>query len=195
MRTANAALSDKHPFGHRKRWTVDHCRKLETMGFLEAGKYELIDGEIVEKVGQNLLHSIACKKIFLALTHAFDTNHILMPVSVAIDETNNPEPDVCVTRLRDVDYVSRGGVTISDMRLIVEVSDTTLLCDRNTKMQLYAAAGVPEYWVLDLSERRLCVHRSPSATGYTTTQEVDATQSIIPLASPNQVIHIVDLLP
>jgi Uma2 family endonuclease len=195
MRTANAALSANHyPFGHRKRWTVEHCRKLESMGFLEAGRYELIDGEIVEKVGQDLVHSIATKKIFLALTHAFGADHVLMPVSVAIDDTNNPEPDVCVTQLRDVDYLSQGGVTISDLRLVVEVSDTTVWCDRDTKMHMYAAANVPEYWVLDLGARRLCIHRSPSPDGYTTVQEVDETQGIIPLAAPNYVVRMSDLL-
>jgi Uma2 family endonuclease len=188
--------SAENPFADRKRWTADECRKLEAMEILVPGTYELIDGEIVEKVGQNLPHGIANTRTFLALTLAFGQNYVMMPVSVAINDEDRPEPDVFVTILPVRDYMTRGGILHpADMHLIVEVSDTTLWRDCNTKMKTYAAAGIPEYWVVDINARKLRVHRTPEATGYKDIVEYTETQSISPLAAPDKTIAIADLLP
>jgi Uma2 family endonuclease len=187
--------SAEDPFADRRRWTADDCRKLEVMGLLEPGTYELLDGEVVEKVGQNLPHNIACRKTLFALTLIFGEGYVLLPLSIAVNEENRPEPDIFVTRLRDTDYLNRGNPTPADMRLIVEVSDTTLWRDRNTKVALYCGAGVPDYWVLDVNARRLYVYRQPNATGYADVQEYDETHSVAPLAAPNNAIRVADLLP
>lgn len=118
-----------------------------------------------------------------------------MPVAIAIDEYNHPEPDVCVTRLPTRDYLYRGNPAHSDMRLIVEVSDTTLWRDRNTKARIYGSAGVPDYWVLDVNNSRLFVYRQPNADGYADVQEYNESDSIAALAAPNNPIRVADLLP
>ena len=81
------------------------------------------------------------------------------------------------------------------MRLVVEISDTTLWRDRNTKARLYASASIPEYWVLDVNHRCLFVYRQPGMDGYASVQEYDATQSIASLAAPEKLISVADLLP
>ena len=195
MQNAPRVPSEKDPFADRKRWTADDCRKIEAMGLLEPGTYELLDGEVVEKLGQNLPHSVACGRVFLALTLVFGPDYVLMPVSIAVNDVDRPEPDAFVTHQPYRDYFSRGNPTPADMRLIVEVSDTTLWRDRNTKARLYGGAGVPDYWVLDVNGRRLFVYRQPSVTGYADPVEYDETQSVAPLAAPGSLIRVADLLP
>jgi Uma2 family endonuclease len=195
MHSARQIPNEKDPFADRKRWTAEDCRRIEAMGLLEPGTYELLDGEVVEKLGQNVAHSLACKRTFLALSLVFGSDHVMLPVSVIVSDEDRPEPDVFVTKLPDQDYVSRGNPTPSDMNLIVEVSDTTLWRDRNTKARLYGVAGVADYWVLDVNNRRLFVYRYPSPTGYPDPLEYEETQSVAPLAAPNSPIRVSDLLP
>jgi Uma2 family endonuclease len=185
----------ENPLADRKRWTADDCRKLEAMELLIPGTYELIDGEIVEKVGQNLPHSIANGRTFLALSLVFGKDYTVLPVSIAVNDEDRPEPDVFVTKLPYKDYLGRDSLGSDDMRLVVEVSDTTLWRDRNTKMRMYGAAGIPEYWVLDVTNRKLYIHRTPTATGYTDITEYTETQSVSPLAAPDATLSIADLLP
>lgn len=187
--------TEQDPFADRKRWKADDCRKLEAMGLLEPGTYELIDGEIVEKVGQNWPHSLAGKKTFLALSLVFGADYVQLPVSISITEEERPEPDVFVTLLPDRDYFVRGNPTPADMRLVIEVSDTTLWRDRNTKMRTYAAAGITEYWVLDVNSRKLFVHRTPTAMGYDDIVEYNETQSVAPVTAPDSFINILTLFP
>jgi Uma2 family endonuclease len=118
-----------------------------------------------------------------------------MPGPVNVNANNSPEPDVAVTRLRRRDYLQRGTPTPADMRLIVEVSDSTLWRVKNTKAKMYAAAGVPDYWVIDLNNRKLWVYRSPSPNGYAAPLEFDENDSVAPLDAPQKPLRVGDLLP
>jgi Uma2 family endonuclease len=187
--------NDKNPFADRRHWTADDCEKLETLGILEAGTYELLEGEVVEKGGQNVPHAIANGKTFLALTLVFGADYVMLPVSLVVDPENRPEPDVIVTRRKTQDYLISGNPTASEVRLIIEISDSTLWRDRNTKAQLYNTANMPDYWVLDINNRRLYVYRQPSSDGYADVQEYDETQTVAPLAAQHQPIAVADLLP
>jgi Uma2 family endonuclease len=66
--------------------------------------------------------------------------------------------------------------------LVVEVADTSLRFDTNDKRLLYAGAGIPDYWVVDVNARRLLVYRNPQGGDYTTTLTLDANDAIAPLA-------------
>jgi Uma2 family endonuclease len=72
-----------------------------------------------------------------------------------------PEPDITLTS-----YRGEGAVPVETVALVLEVSDTTLDNDLGRKSDLYATAGVPEYWVIDLTENRALLHEHPSADGY-----------------------------
>lgn len=82
----------------------------------------------------------------------------------------------------------------------VEVADATVIFDTTTKAELYATAGVPDYWVLDLTARRLLVFRDPgpiSAGGHTyhTRRTLTSTDTVTPLAAPTHSVRVADLLP
>jgi Uma2 family endonuclease len=85
---------------------------------------------------------------------------------------------------------------------VVEVADSTLDQDTTTKAELYATAGIPDYWVLDVDGRRLLVFRDPAplptglgATAYQTHLMLNPTDTVSPLATPTAVIRVADLLP
>jgi Uma2 family endonuclease len=195
MQTMPRIPSEKDPFADRRRWTADDCRKLEALGILEPDGYELLDGAVVERAGRGVAHGISHGRTLPNLCRVFRMDYVLPSVSIAVDDWNQPEPDVCVTRFPAREYIHRGNPTHADMRLIVEVSDTTLWRDKNTKARLYGRAGVPDYWVLDVNNRVLFAYRQPMAEGYADVQEYNETQSIAPLAAPNNPIRIADLLP
>lgn len=81
--------------------------------------------------------------------------------SFAADELSEPEPDFCILPLGD--YHSAHP---SKAHLIIEVSDSSLRYDRGEKVQLYASCGVPEYWIVNLVDRVVEVHREPAGNGY-----------------------------
>ncbi len=86
--------------------------------------------------------------------------------------------------------------------LVVEVSDSSLNFDRNRKGSLYAAAGVADYWIVNLVQRQLEVHRVPTADaaqpfgfGYSSRTILDPGDAIAPLAAPKARVAVADLLP
>jgi Uma2 family endonuclease len=97
-----------------------------------------------------------------------------------------------VTSREDREYLALGTPPAADILLVVEVSDSTLDYDLNTKAPLYAAAGIPECWVVDVNARTLHRHTQPGATGYQSVAALPATASVIVNAVT---LAIADLLP
>ena len=116
-----------------------------------------------------------------------------MEVGPSDRDRNEPEPDVAVVQEARADYRKRhpaGGET----ELVVEIADTSLASDLSMKRRLYARAGVPEYWVVDLNGRRLVVHRGlDMAKGeYDSVQSYAETESV---EAGGQSVTILWLLP
>lgn len=128
-------------------------------------KSELIEGEIICMNAQYSRHARA--KSDLALELALCLRAIGSPlkaiveVAITLSPDSMPEPDIVLTS-----YRGDGPVPLGTVALVVEVSDTTLANDLGRKAVLYARAGVPEYWVVDLNEDRCLLHVSPGADGY-----------------------------
>ena len=145
----------------RKRWTRDECRQLQSLGLIDAGKYELIEGEIIVKVSQNEPHVFVVMQVLRILTAIFGFDYVRPPAPVAINEYNEPEPDVAVVARPLREYLAAGTPLPQDIRLLVEVSNTTLRTDRSVKAAVYGRAGIPEYWIVNINARTLEV---PTAT-------------------------------
>jgi len=82
-----------------------------------------------------------------------------------------------------------------DLRLVIEVADTTLGFDLTTKAALYARAGIVEYWVLDMAGRRMIVHREPQGARYASVAAYSSEESVAPLAAPESSLRIRDAFP
>jgi Uma2 family endonuclease len=107
-------------------------------------------------------------------------------MAITILERPNPTGDMA--------YPPRIKFTRDDVHLVIEVADATLSFDRNTKARLYADAGIPDYRVIDLTNRQVIVHRNPQNGEYTTVTPHLETESIAPLAEPNNPVLISTLL-
>jgi Uma2 family endonuclease len=114
-------------------------------------------------------------------------------VPVILDKWNEPEPDVSVAVGTINDYLT-SHPRRSDVRLLVEVSDTTLGFDRGRRCTAYARGQMPDYWVLNLLEEHLEVYRSPWRSRYRSLTVHIPGQELSPLAFPDLVLRVSDLI-
>lgn len=153
------------PIRPLRRWTRrDYDRVIET-GVFARQRLELLFGEIVEMTPQNVPHASTIekltKKLILAEVKLSDFNvRVQLPLALADD--SEPEPDFAL--VRDVPW---GGEHPTSALLIIEVADSSLEYDRKVKSKLYAMAGVPEYWIIDVSSRTTEVRTAPVGELYT----------------------------
>jgi Uma2 family endonuclease len=163
LATESPAITETLP---RKKFTRGEVRQMMDAGLFAGQRFELIAGDLIDKMGQKPAHFSgiqAVHAILLALC-GFARIRAQAPIEVAGPERerSEPEPDLAVIA-SDVDAAMfklrhpKG----HELALAVEVSDTTLRGDLTIKRDLYARAGVLEYWVLDLNARRLIVHCNP----------------------------------
>lgn len=145
------------------------------------------------KLTQNQLHSAANDNGYDTLTALFGRGFVQHSAPVLLDEGTAPEPDLAVLKQHRRAYTENP--SIGECLLVVEVSDTTLSYDKTTKAELYARAGVPEYWIVNLNARTLIVHRSPSDDGFGELRTLSETESIAPLAKPESPVAVKDMLP
>ena len=183
------------------RWTKDgFYQAFEANLFLER-RVQLIDGEIVEFDARTNHHSIGVEGTRIALHERFGPAFwVRILGSLDLSDNSVPDPDIAVVRggIR----THRGPDNPTTALLIVEVSDTTLEFDRQTKGCLYAASGIADYWILNLVDMQLEVYRDPVPDTNARFGWVYASRSdhlpgatVSPLALPGASIAIVDLLP
>lgn len=184
-----------------RRWTRQEYDAVVRAGIFPPGdRVELIDGEVLAMTPQGSVHATAVRLVEEALRVAFGAGHdIRVQMPLALDTMSEPEPDVVVVVGSPRDY--RDAHPTSAL-LVVEVADTTLDYDRRQKGSLYARAGVAEYWIVNLIDRRLEVHREPTplsgmpfGSGYRTVLHHTSEAHLSPLAAPNAQVAVADLLP
>jgi Uma2 family endonuclease len=179
----------------RKKWTVREYHFLMDSGILEPGRYEVIGGDIVQKRGQNPPDVLVVSRVLRSLTALFGFDYMQTQAPVTLDEEEEPVPDVAVLVHPLRHYLTQGTPTASDVRLAIEVSDASRSRYVGIKARNYARYGIPEYWVVNIPNRTVIVHRQPGPTGYASVIPFDDTVTIAPLAAPNAVIRVADLLP
>jgi Uma2 family endonuclease len=136
-------------------------------GVLKSGDpVELLEGWLVEKMTKNPPHRIATRRTRVALESIVPSGWYVDTQEPIVTADSEPEPDAAVIRGRTEDYAQENP-SASCLGLVVEVADESLLRDRETKARIYARAGIPVYWIVNLPERRLEVLQSPHAAGVT----------------------------
>jgi Uma2 family endonuclease len=179
----------------RRHFTVDEYYCMAKAGVLrEDERVELLDGEILEMSPIGSRHA-ACVR---GLTERF----VLQLAGRAIVSTQNPvrlssgsepEPDLALLRPR-ADGYAKSHPGPEDVLLIIEVSDTTLHYDRDTKLPFYAAAGIPEVWLWDLNGARVLVYREPRDGQYRRTSVIERGGVLSPEAFPDLELLVDDIL-
>jgi Uma2 family endonuclease len=146
------------------RLTVEQYHAMGEAGILGSqDRVELIEGLIVNKMGKGQPHIIVTEILARMLYRIVPDGWFpSMQNPVTIAETNSePEPDVKIVRGDILDYLNRR-VTPGDLVLAVEVSDSSVNIDQTTKKMLYARAGIPVYWLINLPAWRIEVYSDPT---------------------------------
>jgi Uma2 family endonuclease len=181
----------------RKRFTREEVDRLMEAGFFEGRRYELIDGDLVDKMGQNPPHARGIQRTFAWLISIFSaaTIRVQLPIEVspAERERSLPEPDVVVLT-QDKPEFDKRHPRGNELLLVIEVADTSAAFDLSRKAAMYAAAEVPEYWVLDLIRRMVVVHRQPSPVGYRLIR-LFWENDLVSLENRSETIRASELLP
>ncbi|PWU19544.1 MAG: hypothetical protein C5B48_13410 [Candidatus Rokuibacteriota bacterium] len=189
----------KRPVLHR--FTRHDYAQLIDHGFLDEGDpVELLDGLLLVKEPQQSPHRTAVLLVAKAVERAFGEGWFVQTRSpIVLDHRSEPEPDVSVVRGSPRDYVE---MHPTHPALIVEVAQAGLSIARGRKAAAYARARIADYWIVNLVDRVLEVHREVARPGparrhwgYVAIKTLGAGASIAPLAAPSGSIRVADLLP
>ena len=174
----------------RKRWTREQCAPLEVSGLFEIERIELVDGELISKMGKNRPHVNCFRLMLIWLQQAFGPEFVdpeaPIDVSPADNPTSEPEPDIIVLNRQCSDFVSDNPQP-GDIRLLIEIGDSSLNFDLTVKASLYARAGIIEYWVLDVAGRSLFCHTEPVDGRYSSVVVFNEHETLSPLSAPGAV--------
>ncbi len=188
-------VDDAEPL-QRKLWTREECELLAESG-VDLEKYELIDGELICKVPKNYAHMLALGLLARWLNQIFaGVLQVLQEASIHLTPKDtrysDPEPDLIVLKRPFPQIGAKADP--DDILLVIEVSVTTLAMDTKHKAALYARAGIPDYWVLDVQGRRFLVHRDPAGGAYRSIVAFSENEPVSPLAAPEASIRAADVL-
>jgi hypothetical protein len=171
----------------RKVWTREEAHALVELGFPNAEKLELIYGDLIDRMGKKHPHVLWQHLAAEWLRRVFGPDYVRSesPTDVAGEDNlhSEPEPDLMVTKRSIREYTANP--TPEELRLVIEVSDSTLQLDLYVKSKLYARAEIIEYWVINIRDKQLIVHRSPVNGLYTDIVTYRSDEEVVPLAAPN----------
>jgi Uma2 family endonuclease len=180
----------RHPISAK-----EYLRMAEVGVFSTDMRLELMEGEIIEMAPIGSRHA-AVVNALAAFFNRCSRDRVIVSVQnpLIAGERSAPQPDVALLK-PNADRYFRAHPTAADALLVVEVSDTTLHFDLDTKIPLYACAGIAEAWLVDLDQRTLQVFRDPDSTGYRTSFTTSGDQEVTAYALPDSRIKVTALFP
>lgn len=158
-------------------------------------RIELVDGELRQMSPIGPPHIYAVKFLIRWSCKSFpeEQGDVLIQMSIDLPDFESVlEPDVAWVRNRDY---SRNRPAAADVLLVIEVADSSLRYDRGEKAAKYAASGIADYWVVDVPNRVIHVHRLPQAGGFGSCQTYRGSDRISPLSIPAAVLVVESLFP
>jgi Uma2 family endonuclease len=147
--------------GFRRFSVLEYHRLIELGMLTEDDNLELLDGYVVHKLSRTPPHDAAIQKALKRWVRLLPPGWDLRVQSAITLSESEPEPDFAVVRGDETAYLTRHPHA-ADIGLVVEVSDTTLPGDRDDKGRIYAQAGIPCYWIVNINDRQVEVYTAPS---------------------------------
>ncbi len=173
----------------KRLFTVTEYYQMAQAGILsEDDRVELLEGEIFEMSPISSRHASCVDRLTRLLSERAG-GHAIVRVQnpVRLSDYSEPQPDVTLLKLRP-DFYKAEHPKSQDVLLLIEVCETSAEFDRQVKVPLYAKAGIPEVWLVDLAREQLEVYRLPAAHGYgevhTLTRGQTVTAQLLPLELP-----------
>ncbi|HEX9989227.1 MAG TPA: Uma2 family endonuclease [Chloroflexia bacterium] len=160
-------------------FTVDEYYRMGEAGILsEDARVELIEGEIIDMAPIGMRHALCVNRLnqlLVLLLQGRAMVHVQNPLHLG--DYSEPQPDITLLKQRDYSHdLHNPGA--NDVLLAIEVSDTTLTFDRKVKVPLYARAGIPEVWLVNLQEDSIEVYSQPGGGTYQEHQQLGRGQSV-----------------
>ncbi len=145
-----------------KRFTLEDYHRLSELGFFgESDRVELIRGELVDMAAKGRLHEVCLTKLIRELPKLVsDRATIRCQSPIILPSTSEPEPDFTIVKNRPDDYLD-SHPHAEEVLLVIEISDSSLSYDQETKLSLYAEYGVENYWIFNLIESVLETYSEP----------------------------------
>jgi len=160
--------------------TVADVAAMAEAGILEENSHiELLDGVLVEMNPQGPPHAYALRELITVAGPVVAVAGLRLSIQAPLDVSSPvslPEPDFAIVPVTPIDRHPSGAL------LVVEMGSTSLAIDLGPKAKIYAHAGVPDYWVLDVKCRELVVHREPSGSRFEDVRRVGADGTLTALA-------------
>jgi Uma2 family endonuclease len=170
----------------RRRFDVDEYHRMGQAGILSpADRVELIDGEIVTMTPIGARHNAAVNRANRALGRAAGDQAIVqVQGSIRLGRLDEPQPDLAFLRPK-ADFYAAGLPGPADVLLVIEIADASLAYDREVKSRLYAAVGIPEYWLVNLDARIVTRFLRPEGGTYRDVRQIPAGQTLAPQLLPS----------
>lgn len=157
-------------------------------------RVELIVGEIISMSPMSSRHAATVRKIAGFFQRILSEKSIVsVQMPIRLDDQSEPEPDVALLRVVANQYADAHPGP-ADVRLIVEVAQSSLDFDREVKIPLYARSGIVETWLVDLEAQQVEIFREPGPSGYADHSRSGRAASIAPQAFPEAAVKVGDLL-
>lgn len=180
----------------RWKWTGDDLIRLGALGVLPVDrKFELMDGEIIEIMAPSPQHAslVAHISSYLARLAWNSAAHVRRESPIRLQPHSDPQPDVTVAKGNELDYLEHFPEP-AEILLLVEVADTSLGYDRGTKLQTYAAAGIAEYWIVNVREAQVEVYRESDGQSFRLLRIHKPGETVTPLEAPDAEVAVNVLL-
>jgi Uma2 family endonuclease len=183
----------------RYRFTVNDYHRMGETGILaKDSRLELIEGEIIKMAPIGMRHGSIVDRlnhmlVLQAGTGALQHAIVRVQGSIVLSAHSEPQPDVVLLKPR-ADFYAAQRPMASDVLLIIEVSDSTLADDRNVKIPLYARAGIPEVWLIDLQGKAIEIYADPQGRTYRHSDRA-VSGTIMPAAAPQIKIDLAAIFP
>ncbi|MEL6494190.1 MAG: Uma2 family endonuclease [Cyanobacteria bacterium J06623_7] len=174
------------------KWSIEEWHQLVNMGLLEGKAVEFLEGEIIEVSPEGIEHSYTNDSVVKYLRGLLiDLADVRESHPITLDNSE-PEPDIAVVRRPTTIYRSHHPYP-QDIHWLIEISNRTLQKDLNQKTITYARNGIPEYWIIDLVNKKLITHTQVENNNYQQVREYQ-TGTVASLAFPNLEIAVNELL-
>ncbi len=178
----------------KRLFTVEEYYKMAEAGiFGEDDRIELIHGEIIEMSPIGSSHMACVKRLNAMLSSLSKKFVISVQDPIRIDNFSEPEPDVAILKYRQ-DFYQNQKPKASDVLLLIEVADTTLEKDQKVKIPLYAYAGIPEVWLVDLQDNKVIVYTEPVGEDYRQSRQYFPGETVICERIENLSVAVSDVI-
>lgn len=160
----------------------------------EESGWEVIDGFLLDKMTIGSRHASTVNRLMQLLVSLLAGEAtVTVQNPIHIDDYNEPEPDIAILKYR-ADFYAEAHPTPADTLLVVEVSDSTILLDREVKLGLYAEAGIPEVWLIDLKADAVERHTSPVNGRYHSIEIVERGGTVASESVKGLTAEVTDIL-